>query len=210
MEPDTPENAETNELLAQARAGHVRAFDQLLDRYRSYLIQMVKLRLDPRLQTRVDASDVVQEAQLEASRRMDSYLKEQPMPFRLWLRQLVHDRLLMLQRSHVGAARRTVRREVALPEQSSLMFARQYMSPSSTPSEKASRQELVRQVRHALAGLSEADREILLMRTFEGLSFEEVALMLGIEPPAARKRHGRALLRLHKLLSEAGLRESQS
>jgi RNA polymerase sigma factor (sigma-70 family) len=60
-------------------------------------------------------------------------------------------------------------------------------------------------VREAVAQLPEADREVLLMRTFEGLSFEDVGQLLEIEPATARKRHGRALVRLHKLLSAGGV-----
>jgi RNA polymerase sigma-70 factor (ECF subfamily) len=100
-------------------------------------------------------------------------------------------------------------REVALPERSSLVLARQLLASGSTPSQRLDQEELGRRVRHAVSQLPEMDREVLLMRTFEGLSFEEVAWMLKIDPAAARKRHGRALLRLGNILSELGLKESQ-
>src|SRR5207302_686035 len=119
-----------------------------------------------------------QEAQIEAVRRFDDYLTQAPMPFRLWLRQLAQDRLLMLYRRHVQAARRAVAREVVLPEQSSVLLAQQLCAAGSTPSQKLSQQELARRVRHAVAQLPDAVREVLLMRTFEGLSFEEVGQLL--------------------------------
>jgi RNA polymerase sigma-70 factor (ECF subfamily) len=65
------------------------------------------------------------------------------------------------------------------------------------------------QVRAAIAGLADVDREVLLMRTFEALSYNEVAYLLGIDATTARKRHGRALLRLHAALASKGLTESQ-
>jgi RNA polymerase sigma-70 factor (ECF subfamily) len=102
-----------------------------------------------------------------------------------------------------------VDREAALPEGSSCALARQLLAADSTPSGRVGREELARRVREAVARLTEADREIILMRTFEALSFEEIARVLDIEPAAARKRHGRALLRLHKLLTDEGLTESQ-
>jgi RNA polymerase sigma-70 factor (ECF subfamily) len=200
---------ETRRLLQQVQAGDRAALDGLLSRHRRYLQQFVELRLDPRLRPRVDPSDVVQEAQLEALLRLPAYLDQHPMPFRLWLRQLAFDRVVMLSRSHLGAVRRAVQREVALPDHSSLLLAQQLRAAGPTPSETIDHQELVLRVRHAVAELPEADREILLLRTFEGLSFEEVAFLLGIEPAAARKRHGRALLRLHRILSDDGLTESQ-
>jgi RNA polymerase sigma-70 factor (ECF subfamily) len=209
MDQMFPDSAETQRLLQQVRAGNRQAFEQLLARHRPYLCQLVELRLDPKLRPRVDPSDVVQEAQIEAVRRFDAYLEQAPMPFRLWLRQLAHDRIHMTYRRHVKAARRAVGHEVVLPERSSLLLARQFLAPDSTPSRQLDQQELDRRVRQAVGRLPEADREILLMRTFEGLSFEEVGYLQGINPAAARKRHGRALLRLHQILSEGGLTESQ-
>ena len=90
------------------------------------------------------------------------------------------------------------------------VLAQQLLAPGSTPSQRLAREELAQRVRRALDQMAEADREILLMRTFEGLSFEEIAYLLAIDPAAARKRHGRAILRLHKFLAEGGLTESQS
>jgi RNA polymerase sigma-70 factor (ECF subfamily) len=203
MHQDTPDSAEIDDLLEQAEAGRQGAIDRLLDRHRPYLHQLVELRIDPKLRSRIDPSDVVQEAQLEASRRLGDFLRQRPMPFRLWLRQIAYDRLLMLRRFHVRAARRTVEKEVALPERSSLLLARQLLA-GSTASQQLARRELAGLVRAALGRLPDHDREVLLMRTFEGLSFEEVGYLLGIEPAAARKRHGRALIRLHKLLLEQG------
>jgi RNA polymerase sigma-70 factor (ECF subfamily) len=199
-----PDSAETQRLLDQVRAGDRRALDELLARHRPYLSQLVELRIDPRLRQRVDPSDVVQEAQLEAARRLEGYLSAPPLPFRLWLRQLAQDRMGMLRRYHVGAARRAVGREVALPERSSLLLA-QGLLQGAAPGRRLDQEELARLVRQAVGRLAGADREVLLMRTFEGLSFEEVSFMLGVDAAAARKRHGRALLRLGKLLAAGGL-----
>jgi RNA polymerase sigma-70 factor (ECF subfamily) len=209
MHETATDTAQTRRLLQEARGGNRRAVEELLAGHRPYLRRLVELRLDPRLRARVDASDVVQEAQLEATRRLGAYLQEPPMPFRLWLRWLAHDRLLMLRRRHLGAARRSVGREVALPDRSALLFARGLLAPGPTPSQQMDQQELADRVRAAVARLPVADREVLLMRTFEDLSYEEVAYLLGVAPETARKRHGRALLRLHRILGDDGLTESQ-
>jgi RNA polymerase sigma-70 factor (ECF subfamily) len=209
MHDTAPDADQTEHLLQEARDGNPRAVEELLAGHRPYLRRLVELRLDPRLRSRVDASDVVQEAQLEAARRLAGYLEEPHMPFRLWLRWLAHDRLLMVQRRHLGAARRSVGREVALPEESSLLFARGLLAGDPTPSQHLQQQELASRVRAAVARLPPDDREVLLMRTFEDLSYEEVAYLLGVSAETARKRHGRALLRLHRILTEGGLTESQ-
>jgi RNA polymerase sigma-70 factor (ECF subfamily) len=207
MDAPHADSEETRTLLEQVRGGDRRAFDRLLVRHRPFLRELVELRMDPKIRPRVDPSDVVQEAQLEAVRRLDGYLKQPAMPFRLWLRQLAFDQLLMARRRHVKAARRAVDLEVALPDRSSLLLAQKLLAGGSSPSQRLLKEELASRVRQAVARLGDTDREVLLMRTFEGLSFEEVVLLLGIEPAAARKRHGRALLRLGQLLNQGGLPE---
>ncbi len=167
------------------------------------------MRLDPKVRPRVDPSDVVQETQLEAFRRLADYLERQPMPFRLWLRKTAYERLLMVQRHHLRAARRAVGREVGLPDRSSLQLIQQLLAHGSTPSQHLAGRELASRVRQAVAQLSETDREILLMRNVEALSNQEVAQVLQIEPATASQRYGRALLRLRKLLLASGLMESQ-
>ena len=163
--------------------------------------------MDPKLGRRIDASDVVQEAHVEAARRLEGYLEQPTMPFRLWLRQITYDRLLMARRRHVSAQRRTVDRELPLPERSSLQLAQQLAASGTTPSQHLVRDELGHRVRSAVAKLSDPDREVLLMRNFEGLSNQEVAKVLAIEPATASKRYGRALLRLRTHLLDASLSE---
>jgi len=202
MSEPTPDSTETQRLLQQARAGAPGAIDRLLERHRAYVCRFVELRLDPQLRARVDPSDVVQEAQMEAVRRLDGYLGEAVMPFRLWLRQIAQDRLLMLRRRHCGAQRRAVSREVALPDGSSLAFARQLLAGGTSPSARLAASELVQRVRQAVAQMPEADQEIVLLRNFEGLSNREVAHLLAIQPATASQRYGRALLRLRKVLDQ--------
>jgi RNA polymerase sigma-70 factor (ECF subfamily) len=207
MDEPTPDSAQTQRLLQQVRAGDRLAFEQLFTRHRPFLRQVIELRLDVRLRARVDPSDVVQETQLEAFRRLPDYLERRPMPFRLWLRKTACERLLMVQRQHLGAARRAVGREVPLPDASSLQLAQQLLASGSTPSQRLEREELADRVRQVVARLPEADREIILLRNLEMLSNQEVAHLLQIDPATASQRYGRALLRLRKLLVASGLRE---
>jgi RNA polymerase sigma-70 factor, ECF subfamily len=204
-----PDSAQTQSLLERVAGGDRQAFDELFARHRPDLRQLVELRLDPRLRARVDPSDVVQEAHLEAFRRLNTYLQERPMPFRLWLRQIAHDRILKAWRHHLGTARRAAGREVPLPERSSLVLARQLLAGGSTPGQALDRRDLARRLRQALAQLPEADREVILMRHFEGLSNQEAGCVLGLDPGAVSKRHGRAMLRLHRILFAGGFTESQ-
>jgi RNA polymerase sigma-70 factor (ECF subfamily) len=205
----TPDSVETQGLLREAAAGDRRAFDQLLARHRKSLCKFVELRMDPKMRTRVDASDVVQETQLEAFRRLPDFLKRQPMPFHVWLRKTAYERLLMARRQHVGADQRSVGREVPLPDRSSLLLAARLVPKGSTPSQRLGRRELALRVHQILQRLAASDREILLMRNIEERSYQEIACILDLDLTAARKRYGRALFRLHELLVDDGLTGSQ-
>lgn len=200
----TPDSADTDALLRRAEAGDPEAFEELFARHRDFLRLVVRLRMDARVQARVDPSDVVQETQFEAFRRLRDFLGRRPMPFRLWLRKTAQERLLKVQRRHLEADRRSAGREVPLPERSSVALAGRLFAGGSSPSRRLDRSETARSVREAVARLPDTDREVLLMRNFEGLSNQEVAYLLGLDPATASKRHGRALLRLRQLLLEEG------
>lgn len=209
MEEPKPDSAQTQDLLRQIRAGDRAAFERLFAEHRPELHRFIDLRLDPRLRARIDASDVVQETQMEVLSRLADFLERQPMPFRLWLRKTAYERLLKIRRRHVEAERRSLAREVPLPDHSSFALARQLLASGSTPSQHLDKHEIARRVRQAVAQLAEADREILLMRNFEGMSNQEVAQVLQISPVTASQRFGRALLRLRKLLLSGGLIEDE-
>ena len=203
------DSIETAHLLERVREGDPAAVNELFARHRGYLCQVVDLRLPRKLRARVDASDIVQEAQLEATRRLPGYLQRPALPFRLWLRRITQDRLLMAHRRHVEAAKRTVERDVALPEGSSVHLAQELLGIRNTPSEQLAQKEMVRRVREAVAALPDVAREILLMRNYEGLSNKEVAQVLGVDPATSSRRYGRALLHLRERLMEDGLRTSE-
>ena len=210
MDDVTTDSTVTQALLQKVRDGDAAALEQLFARHRPYLRGVIEARLDRKLSARVDASDVIQETQLDAARRIEKFLERAKVPFKVWLRKTAHERLLDIHRRHAGAARRSVEREVPLPDQSALEFAHAMVGSGTTPSRQVSKQELVQRVRQAVATLPAVDREIVLMHSLEGLSYTEVGYILDLDPATARKRYGRALLRLHKTLAELGLTESQA
>jgi RNA polymerase sigma-70 factor (ECF subfamily) len=199
------ESTETRDLLRRVQGGDRTALEALFARHRPSIRRYIELRLDNRVRGRADASDVVQETQLEAYRRLPDFLERRPMPFRLWLFRTAYERVLKTRRYHLDTRRRAVAREVALPEESSIVLAAHLLGSASAPDARMHRQEVARLVRKSLGELSELDQEILLMRSFEGLSNQEVAEVLQIEPATASQRFGRALLRLRKILLASGL-----
>ncbi|MHC4406822.1 MAG: sigma-70 family RNA polymerase sigma factor [Planctomycetota bacterium] len=194
-------------LLGRAAGGDEKAFEELFARYRQYLSRFIQRRMDRSLRRRAGASDVLQETEWEAYRRLRDYLDRRPMRIRFWLRKIAQERLLNLREKHVSAARRAVARELPLPDRSSVTLAKRLVDRAPSPSEQLIRGEREVAVAGAITSLSEADRDILLMRNTEGLSYDEAADVLGITAAAARKRYGRALLRLQKVLERSGLGE---
>lgn len=197
----------TADLLSRIDNGDLSAVNALMAQHRDYLRRFVEFQMDPLLRKRVDPSDVVQETQFEVMQRIKDYLKRRPMSFRVWLRKTACQRVGMLRRYHLKARQRSVRREVALPDAFSLSLAKQHSD--GRPSKGIEEQERAIQVRSALALLAEPDYEILVMRAFEELTNQEAAEALGIDPTAASKRFGRALMRLKEKLAQVGF-NSQS
>jgi RNA polymerase sigma-70 factor (ECF subfamily) len=197
---------ETSELVRRAGRGDAQALGVLLERFRDRLRLMVRLRLDRRLQGRIDPSDVLQEACLEAAQRFADYARAPDMPFFLWLRFLTAQQLLILHRRHLGTKARDAGREVSLhraapPEASSEVLAAHLVGQNTAPSQAAMRAEMQRQLQEALDSLEPLDREVLVLRHFEQLSNGEVAQVLGLRESAASQRYGRALLRLKDVLA---------
>jgi RNA polymerase sigma-70 factor (ECF subfamily) len=203
-----PDSAATCALLEAIGQGDPNAVEDLLERHRTELRAFVEFHFDARLRARADPSDIVQETHLELVRRMDDFLTKRPMPFRLWLRKKAMERLLNLRRDHLTRARRSVAREEPWPDRSSLLLARPLLARGPSPSQQVRARELAERVSRAVGQLSPADREILLLRHADDLPFEEIGCLLDIEPATARKRFGRALIRLQNVLRDEGLLES--
>jgi RNA polymerase sigma-70 factor (ECF subfamily) len=201
-----PDSSQTQQLLDRARGGDAEARNQLLDRHREALRRMVAMRMDRRISTRLDASDIVQDVLLDANRRLTEYLQSAGMPFHLWLRHLARDRLIDAHRRHRAAARRTVDREqrtsAALDDDRSAFDLAMLVDRELTPAAAATHHELEVRFQAAVEALEEADREVVLMRHFEHLSNQEVAQALELSEPAAGMRYLRAMRRLRALLDQ--------
>ena len=199
------ESVQADELLSRAQAGDRQALAALFDRYRARLRHMIRLRLDRRLAGRVDTSDVLQEAYLEADKRFAEHLREPTMPIFLWLRLVTAQKLTDLHRHHLGVKMRDAGLEVslhrgALPQASSVSLAELLLGRLTSPTRAAQRAEMQRRLQEALNRMDPIDREVLVMRHFEELSNAETAQVLGLEKTAASNRYIRALKRLKAAL----------
>jgi len=210
----TVNDDQTQDLMTRAARGDGLAWDRLLSQHRSRLRRVVASRMDPRLRGRIDPSDVLQEAYLDAARRLPEYVGEPTMPFFLWLRFLVGQRILEQHRRHLDRKARDVNREArfcrkVFPATTTHDLAAALMDRLSTPSRAAIRKERSKRLQQALESLEPIDREILVLRHFEQLTNGETAEVLELDKSAASKRYARALVRLKDALRElpGGLEE---
>lgn len=207
-----PASDQTQELLAGAQAGDDDAVNRLMERHRDGVRRLVQLRLDQRIQRRVDVSDVVQEVLVEAHRRLRDYLRQPTLSFHLWLRQITRDRIIDAHRRHRVSGKRSVDREQPVQgggfdDRSTQDLAAQLCDPELTPASAAVQREMARRVTEAVHQLGEQDFEIIAMRHYEQLSNQDVAQALGLSEPAASMRYLRAVRRLRALLGGEGSAE---
>jgi RNA polymerase sigma-70 factor (ECF subfamily) len=202
----TPDSSGTSEWLRRAKHGDEQALAELFARYRDRLRRMVHLRLDRRLQGRIDPSDVLQEAYLVLTKRFPEYVGNPVMPFFLWLRTLTGQKLIDVHRQHLGAKMRDASQEVslyrgALPQVSSVSLAHQLLGRLTSASQAAIRAETRIRVQEACNSMDPMDREALTLRHFEMRTTEEPAQVLEIKKSAAGNRYIRALKRLKEVLA---------
>ncbi|MCA9239399.1 MAG: sigma-70 family RNA polymerase sigma factor [Planctomycetales bacterium] len=208
MTDDRQTGDQLHELLLRAVEGDESAYRTAFEVHRQALARLIELRLCTRLRRRVDPSDLVQETYLESLQRLPDFLVRQPMPFEVWIKRTARQQLARCYRDHAQTAKRSVTMEQPMPQQSSVLLAASLADPGSSPRQHLARQEYREAVCRAIEGLDAADRDLLLMRHVEDLAYREISQLLDIDEAAARKRYGRALVRLRQQLAAAGLRES--
>ena len=190
--------------LDRLRQGDPQALATFFSRHRDRLRRMIEFRLDARLRGRVSTSDVLQEAYIDALKRLPHYQADPDVPFFIWLRTVTFQQLIQVHRRHLGAQVRSAAKEVPLAHGGELDASTEKMAELigdiTSPSHAAQRSEALAQLRETLDQLDPTDREVLALRHFEELSNHEVAALLGIQSAAASKRYVRALERLKEAL----------
>jgi RNA polymerase sigma-70 factor (ECF subfamily) len=200
-------------LVERVRGGDRNALGELFEQYRSRLLRLVRIRMDRRVAGRIDPADVLQEAYLEATSRIDEYFREPKTSLFLWLRFLTVQQLIRHHRRHLGVQARGAGRELSLhhatlPGATSADLAAQLLGKYTTPSQAAIRAELKMRLEDALNAMEPIDREVLAMRHFEQLTNVEVAEVLSIKESAASNRYVRAVKRLKEILDQNQLGDS--
>ena len=194
-------------LSARLASGDRQALELLLDRNRDRLKRMLLVRLTPDLAARMDASDIIQEAFLQAAINADNYEHHPDRSFYLWIRKIAENKLLEAHRRHVGAAKRDLHRERHLHDSpgsiSSASLAGLFLASSgSGPLSKVMRAEARQMIQRALSEMGDVDREVLVLRHFEQLSLSEVGDVLELSKSGAAKRYRAAVERLRSVIEQ--------
>ena len=200
------DSSEMLDVLRRAGSGDQDAVAAVFALHHDRLEQMIRLRMDRRLQGRIDPADVLQETFMEAVRRVGEFAREPTTSVYLWLRFLTCQKLVDLTRRHLGSKMRDAGQEISihrgsLPQASSVSLAAQLLGHFTSPSHAVVRAETQLRVHEALNSMDPIDREVLALRHFELLSNGEVAQVLGLSKSAASNRYVRALKRMKEILS---------
>jgi len=171
-----------------------------LEEFRSYLLLLARMQLDPGKRNRIDPSDIVQQTLMEANARADQFVGDDS-GLAAWLRQALTNNLRDAWRA-LRRDKRDIRREQALPEavaQSSAQL--EGFLAGSSPSQRAVRNEELLHLADALNQLPEAQREAIVLHHLQGCSLSETARSLGKTDAAVAGLLHRGLRKLREIMA---------
>jgi RNA polymerase sigma-70 factor (ECF subfamily) len=195
----------TDELLCRARAGEDDARGRLLESYRSYLTVLARVQLGRNLRGKVDPSDLVQEAFLEAHRDFAQFQGQTQAELLGWLRRMLATSLADQVRRYRGTLRRDLRLERQLAvdlDQSSQLLERGLAALDSSANARAERREEALRLAAALERLPADYRDVLLLRHLQGLTFPAIARRLDKTLDGVKNVWLRSLAQLRHVLKE--------
>jgi RNA polymerase sigma-70 factor (ECF subfamily) len=192
--------ADAARLLSAAQAGSSEALGEVLEACRAYLLAIAQQELEPALQAKGGASDLVQQTFLEAQRDFAGFRGTTQEALLAWMRRLLRNNLANFRRDYRRDKRR-VTREVALPGgDSSARHGGGLPGETPTPSVEVMRDEQTQALERAVARLPQDYRRVILLRYREERSFEEIAAAMQRSQNAVRKLWARAIERLQQEL----------
>jgi len=185
-------------LIEQARGGNAAALGRLLEMYRNYLRLVARSLIGRALQLRLDPSDLVQETYLEAQRDFARFAGTGEPELVAWLRRILVRNLADQARHHRAPSRDDRLQESleAMLERSGHAVHEALAGPISSPSAQASRREQSVLLADALAALPAHYRDVIILRNFDRLPFDQVAARMGRSAGAVRMLWAPALERL--------------
>jgi RNA polymerase sigma-70 factor (ECF subfamily) len=207
--PTSPTVIEPLDSIAAADTDH--SFEsgesvRMFDGCRQYLMVIASQIIGPDIQSRLGASDLVQDTFVEAQRHLAGFRGGTEVELRAWLRKILECRLVTLRRSCLGTGKHAPGPDVAIetvlagPDRMEDLL----VCPSLSPSNHVARSELAQALDQSLARLPEHYRQAIVGRHQEQLSWEEIGRRLECTAEAARKVWSRAVQQLRRELADHG------
>ena len=190
--------AASSRLFRRARDGSEQAVNEVFGRYGERLHALVRLRLGARLRRHLDSRDIVQNTMIKALQAFDRFEGSESRALMAWLGRIAENEI----RDQVDFYEREKRRpDLETPLEGKLETLRLEVSSAAS---RLYVKERMEKVERAFESLLPDQREVVLLRNFEELSFAEVAERMKRTPEAARKLYGRAMANLTLLLNDSG------
>jgi len=182
----------------QEPTGKLPDLSNAIGKYQNYLRMLADVQLGQWIQARVGASDIVQETLLDATRDIEQFRGTTEPEMLAWLKSILLNNVNRTIDFHVGAQKRSVRREVSLDRlramhQSSIAIEEALASQISSPSESANQHEMLIAVADCIAELRDDQREIVMLRSIQGKTYDEIAQLMSRSEPACRMLWLRAI-----------------
>ena len=193
----------TINLVIKAKAGEDAAFNLLMDRYLQKVLRIVRLRLGPKLRGRMESMDVVQEVMIRAIKAFDNFNPKDEGAFLHWISKLVQNEIRD-QADYHGADKRDLSKEIIKKENSDNDRSVLSTIPANSiyrPSFQLNLKQDVLKLEEAMDRLADQQKEVIVMRQYEGQSFKEIGLVLGLSEDAARMQFSRAMDKLTDLMT---------
>ncbi len=190
-------------LVRKAKAGEGDALNLLFERYVPRILRIVRMRIGAGLRGHMESMDVVQEVMIRAIKAFDQFEAKDEAAFLHWISKLVQNEIRDLADYH-KAEKRNADREVTTTKESTDNRSVLSQIPADSlykPSFQVRLKEDVLQLEAALDQLPEKQREVIIMRQYEGMSFKDIGEKLGCSEDAARMQFARAMDRLTDLMT---------
>jgi RNA polymerase sigma-70 factor, ECF subfamily len=173
-------------------------------KYRGYLQFLAKTNLSLQYGGKFDRSDIVQKTLLNAFTARQQFQGKTEAELIAWLKTILIHQIAQATRE-VTTQKRDIKREQSIEaalDASSMRLGNFLAAHQSSPSQQAVRQENIRVIADALEGLPENQRQVLILRFWEGMTIQQVADSLGKSTPAIAGLLHRATKKLRGVLAE--------
>ena len=189
-----PSDSSNEQALFQyAHDGDAEALGRLMEGCRDYLLLVANQEMNRDLQAKVGASDVVQQSLAAAHEHFDQFHGTTPAELRAWLKTILVNNLRKTHRHYKKTHKRNVEREAEVVQQ-------QLMDDAHTPGTQVIKQEQALVLRSAIEKLPADYQQIIELRNWQQLTFDEIGRRLGRSTDAARKLWSRAIESLQKVM----------